>query len=104
MCVEYITDFDGVGIYSIPSIQLSYLSIFETISIFGNIGPEKLKKPRSCLPYKNKLFVSDSGNHCITAFDKSGTFLHKFGKEGNQDGQVNCPSGLLIDSSNYLLL
>ena len=44
MCVEYITDFDGVGIYSIPSIQLSYLSIFETISIFGNIGPEKLKK------------------------------------------------------------
>ena len=52
----------------------------ETISVFGNIGQEKLKKPRSCLPYKNKLFVSDSGNHCITAFDKSGTFLHKFGK------------------------
>ena len=76
----------------------------EIISIFGNIGPEKLKKPRSCLPYKNKLFVSDSGTHCITAFDKSGTFLQKFGKEGNQDGQVNCPSGLLIDSSNYLLL
>ena len=75
----------------------------ETISIFGNIGPEKLKEPRSCLPYKDKFFVSDGGN-CINVFDKSGTFLHKFGKQGNQDGQFNNPNGLLIDSSNYLLV
>ena len=27
----------------------------ETISIFGNIGPEKLKEPRSCLPYKTSF-------------------------------------------------
>ena len=58
----------------------------ETISIFGNIGPEKLKEPWNCLPYKNKFFVSECGNHCINVFDKSGTFLHKFGKQGNQDG------------------
>ena len=76
----------------------------ETISIFGNIGPEKLKGPRSCLPYKDKFFVSDGGNNCINAFDKSGTFLHKFGKQGNQDGQFNYPRGLLIDSSNNLLV
>ena len=76
----------------------------ETISIFGNIGPEKLKGPRSCLPYKDKFFVSDGGNNRINAFDKSGTFLHKFGKQGNQDGQFNYPRGLLIDSSNNLLV
>ena len=76
----------------------------ETISIFGNIGPEKLKGPRSCLPYKDKFFVSDCVNNCIKAFDKSGTFLHKFGKQGNQDGQFNYPRGLLIDSSNNLLV
>ena len=76
----------------------------ETISIFGNIGPEKLKGPRSCLPYKDKFFVSDGGNNCINAFDKSGTFLYKFGKQGNQDGQFNYPRGLLIDSSNNLLV
>ena len=76
----------------------------KTISIFGNFGAEKLKHPKSCLPYKNKFFISDTGNHCIKAFDKSGAFLHKFGKQGNQDGQFRYPSGLLIDSSNYLLV
>ena len=76
----------------------------ETISIFGNIGPEKLEQPWRCLPYKNKFFVSDGGNHCIKAFDMSGTFLHKFGKQGNQDAQFNYPIGLLIDSSNNLLV
>ncbi|CAH3162955.1 unnamed protein product [Pocillopora meandrina] len=76
----------------------------ETISIFGNIGPEKLNKPKSCFPYKDKFFISDSGNHCIKAFDKSGTFLHKFGKQGNQDGQFDNPYGLLIDRFHCLLV
>ena len=76
----------------------------ETIFIFGNISPEKLKQPMSCLSYKDKFFISDCEDHCIKAFDKSGTFLHKFGKRGNQDGQFNNPNGLLIDSSNNLLV
>ena len=50
------------------------------------------------------FLVSDGGNHCIKAFDKSGTFLYKFGKEGNQDGQFTTPYDLLADSSNNLLV
>ena len=76
----------------------------ETISIFGNIGPEKLNLPVHCLPYKDKFFISDCRDDCIKAFDKSGTFLHKFGKQGDQDGQFDQPSGLLIDSFNNLLV
>ena len=76
----------------------------ETIFIFGNIGPEKLKQPMSCLSYKDKFFISDCEDHCIKAFDKSGTFLHKFGKRGNQDGQFNNPNGLLIDRPHCLLV
>ena len=76
----------------------------ETISISENIGREKFGAPWSCLPYKNKFFVSDSEDRCIKAFDKSGTFLHKFGKLGNQDGQFNNPKCLLIDSFNNLLV
>ena len=76
----------------------------ESIFTFGDKGPEKLCKPTCCIPYKNMFLVSDRDNHCIKAFDQSGTFLYKFGKEGNQDGQFKYPSGLLVDSSNNLLV
>ena len=76
----------------------------ESIFTFGDKGPEKLHYPSCCVPYKNMFLVSDAGNHCIKAFDQSGTFLYKFGKEGNQDGQFNRPRGLLVDSSNNLLV
>ena len=76
----------------------------ESIFTFGDKGPEKLCRPTCCIPYKNMFLVTDAGNHCIKAFDQSGTFLYKFGKEGNQDGQFNLPRGLLVDSSNNLLV
>ena len=53
---------------------------------------------------QNMFLVSDGDNHCIKAFDQSGTFLYKFGKEGNQDGQFDMPFGLLVDSSCNLLV
>ena len=76
----------------------------ESISIFGDSGPEKLNQPTSCLPYKNMFFVSDGDNHCIKTFDQSGTFLYKFGKQGNEDGQFGLPDGMLVDSNNNLLV
>jgi len=76
----------------------------ETITIFGDSGPENLSLPTSCIPYKNMFLVSDGGNDCIKAFDQSGTFLYKFGKGGNQDGQFWWPHGVLLDSSNNVLV
>ena len=43
-------------------------------------------------------------NQCLKVFDQSGTFLYKVGKKGNQDGQLNGPQGMLLDSSNNLLV
>jgi len=76
----------------------------ETISMFGDSGPEKLNEPSSCIPYKNLFVIADHGNDCIKVFDQSGTLLRKFGKEGNQDGQFDSPFGMLLDSSNNLLV
>ena len=76
----------------------------ETISIFGDSGPEKLDNPTRCIPYKNMFLVSDGGNDCIKVFDQSGTFLYTFGKQGNQDGQFNWPHGMLVDRSSNLLV
>ena len=76
----------------------------ETITMFGDSGPEKLNHPTSCIPYKNMFLVADARKSCVKVFDRSGTFLYKFGKEGNQDGQFNFPQGMLVDSSNNLLV
>ncbi|XP_020613757.1 E3 ubiquitin-protein ligase TRIM71-like [Orbicella faveolata] len=76
----------------------------ETHSMFGDSGPEKLNHPVGCIPFKNMIFVSDRDNHCVKAFDQSGTFLYKFGELGNQDGQFNQPYLMHVDSSNNLLV
>ena len=76
----------------------------ETITMFGDSGPETLKHPTSCIPYKNIFLVADGDNNCIKVFDQRGTFLYKFGKEGNRDGQFKSPRGMLLDSSNNLLV
>ena len=76
----------------------------ESIFTFGDKGPEKLCNPACCIPYKNMFLVTDVDNHCIKAFDQSGTFSYKFGEEGNQDGQFKKPTGLLVDSSINLLV
>ena len=76
----------------------------ETISIFGDSDPEKLKRPTRCIPYKNMFLVSDGNNHCVKVFDQSRTFLYKFGTEGNQDGQFNLPRGMLVDRYSNLLV
>ena len=76
----------------------------ETITMFGDRGPEKLNKPTVCISYKNMFLVADRGNYGIQVFDQSGTFLYKFGKQGNQGGQFKLLNGMLLDSSNNLLL
>jgi len=76
----------------------------ETHSIFGDSGPEKLNQPVGCISINNLAFVSERDNHCIKVFDQCGTFLYKFGKQGNQDGQFDYPHVMHVDSSNNLLV
>ena len=50
------------------------------------------------------FLVADGYNNCIKLFDRSGSFLYKFGKQGNQDGDFDSPGGVLLDSSFNLLV
>ena len=74
------------------------------IFTFGDIGPEKLLRPFSCVSHKNRFFVSDSGHSCIKVFDQAGQFLYKFGSKGTKNGQFVIPSGLHIDRHDCLLV
>ena len=77
-----------------------------TISIFRGSDPEKLGNPTSCIAYKNMFLVATDFGSCIKVFDQSGTFLYKFGEQGNQDGQFRWSRGrgFLLDNCNNLLV
>ena len=76
----------------------------EALFTIGDSGPEKLSTPYSCIPYKNIFLVTERDNHVIKVFDASNTFLYKFGKKGNQEGQFNSPRGMCLDGSKNLLV
>lgn len=40
----------------------------DTMTIFGNEGPEKLDKPTSCISHKDKFLVCDGGKNYMEVF------------------------------------
>ena len=60
--------------------------------------------PEHCIQYERYLIVSDYWEHCIKVFDRKGNFQYKFGKKGGGDGELNSPSGLLVNKSGHLMV
>ena len=54
----------------------------ETV-MFGDSGPEKLKYPTCCIPYKNMFLVAEVENDSIKVFDQSGSLEIKGIKTDN---------------------
>ena len=48
--------------------------------------------------------VSYPGAHCVKVFNKTGVYIHDIGCEGSNDGQFDCPVGLVIDNYNGLIV
>ena len=58
--------------------------------------PGDLYQPRGVAVNKNdQIIVSEGGNHRISVFTSSGSFVSCFGGFGAEDGQFNCPAGLM---------
>ncbi|XP_015776739.1 PREDICTED: E3 ubiquitin-protein ligase TRIM71-like [Acropora digitifera] len=60
--------------------------------------------PRCAVYHQNKFYVSYPGDHCIKVFDKIGVYINDIGCEGSNDGQFDCPVGLVIDKYNRLIV
>ena len=59
-----------------------------------------LKSPIQVLPYRNNMFVSDSGNSRILVFDLKGKFLYEFEKGlSKENRRLRLPYGLAGDNS-----
>ena len=68
----------------------------EPLFQFGNSGPEKLSKPRSCIYHESKFIVSEWVGKSLKVFDYTGKFLYKIGEPGKADGQMEGPHGLCL--------
>ena len=49
---------------------------------------------------RNEIVVTESGNHRIQVFSSDGTYLRSFGREGEKQGEFNCPRGIAFDKKN----
>lgn len=69
---------------------------------WGESGPApgQFAEPRGvAADARGNLYVADSKNHRIQAFDGTGKFLRAFGSRGTGDGQLNEPNGVAVDEN-----
>ena len=53
---------------------------------------------------KEQLIVAETGNHCITIYDKEGKKVRSFGIKGNKGGSVFWyPYGVAVTNEGYIL-
>ena len=67
-------------------------------------APDCAAYPECALYHQSKFYVSYPGAHCVKVFDKTGVYIHDIGCEGSNDGQFDCPVGLVIDNYNRLIV
>ena len=75
----------------------------QTATVVKNLGKEGLGIGDFDIP--GDVCLDEERRIVVTRFRNSGRqVMSRVWKKGNQDGQLNYPSGLLIDSSNNLLV
>ena len=67
-------------------------------------GKGSFSFPIHCVQCGEYFIVSDSNEHCIKVLNGEGHFQYKFGKEGEGDGEFNCPRFLSVTQSKHLLV
>ncbi|KAL9984414.1 hypothetical protein ACROYT_G006702 [Oculina patagonica] len=66
--------------------------------------PDLDESPLFAVNHQGMYFASYGNAHCVKVFNKEGEFLYDIGSEGSGDGQLGCPSGIVIDKFNNLIV
>lgn len=83
--------------------QTDKFEVLDVIYGFGKTPDKLLNKPHGVAVDRNgNIYVADSGNNRIVAFDSDGDFLFQFGKKGNKPGEFQAPLGVAVDSRNRI--
>ncbi|MEH6628810.1 MAG: hypothetical protein V7739_20405 [Motiliproteus sp.] len=95
----YVIDVGGVQSdkHQIQVFDIASGEHLRTMSKRGK-GPGDLNLPKDAVIGKDgRLYVVDSGNFRINAYNPDGTFSHSFGQIGLQYGDFSRPKGISVD-------
>ena len=84
-----------------PAIQTTSTSQPIFIKSWGKKGdkPGELKSPqRIAVGPDNLIYVADTSNHRIQAFDSEGNLIKSWGKKGDKDGEMEKPRAVAVGS------
>jgi len=67
-------------------------------------GPSEFKNPSGMVydEQRERLYVADTQNHAVKAFDRGGRLLFTIGKRGTEDGELNFPSYVALDKTGKI--
>ena len=99
-----ITNDGRLIITDIANNEIKVLSSDGNDLLLSFVAPYCDKYPKCAVYYLDKFYVSYPQAHCVKVFDKTGIYLHDIGCEGSDDGQFDCPVGLVIDKYNQLVV
>ena len=70
----------------------------------GSFGPDQgqFSGPEGIVVYGNTVYVADTDNDRIQAFDLDGNYLFQWGSTGSADGQLDEPTGIAVDAHGYV--
>ncbi len=92
----YIVDGNEVQVLN---SDLTFSSTFQRKK--SSKGPSSNQCDITC-DSTGKVYLTDSERHRIKVFTAEGEFVHKFGKQGQGLGELDCPYGLAIDSEDNI--
>ena len=69
---------------------------------FGEDGEGEMTLPVSIAISDNKVYVAQKYDHCVNVYELNGTFLDSFGVEGDGDGELDSPQGVVINEQGHI--
>ena len=91
-------------ITDLESKEVKILSSDGNDLLLSFTAPDCDKHPTYAVYHQDKFYVSYPAVNCIKVFEKTGVYLHDIGCAGSNDGQFDCPHGLIIDKFNRLIV
>jgi len=86
---------------SICTVAEEYRGAFST---GGTAAGEIMWPVAIALDADENVYISDEALQRIAIFDRQGTFLAQWGKQGRGDGEFDRPAGLVFDRDQHLLV